>query len=63
MYCLRSLLPKERIDSVTERKIFGQTDNVYDIPLSLLVVYHGRGFHSESKARYEVLKAFMAFSE
>jgi len=56
VYCLCSLLPKDRIDNVTERQIFGQIGNICDTPLSLLVVYRGRGFHSKSKAHYKVLK-------
>lgn len=49
------------INNTTERKIFGQTDNIYDIPLSLLVVYHGGSFHSKSKAHYEVFKSIDGF--
>lgn len=60
-YFLCSPLPKGRIDNVTERKVFGQTDNIHDIPMSLIVVYHGYGFHSKSKAHYKVLKSIYGF--
>lgn len=58
MDCLCSLPPKDRIDNITERKIFGQTDDIYDISLCLL---WGCGFHSKSTARYEVLKNIYGF--